>query len=262
MKNWKNESGKQLSSDEWLITHHKAKLQERTEFVRKNIKRSDKIIIDIGCGLGLWMELFASFLSEDCTLIGVDSDETAISKARTRMDKWNCHSTFINCNVEEKVLDLPKADLILLFNMSCYIKNMDIFLEKLRMRLTPNGRIIVRQYDGSNIRIGPMEEKVRKLIDNSLFSSLCSSSEFYHYDLDRVFDAIEKSSFSNKKIEMETYFKKTPYSKEVLTYLEEHIKWTSNYVSDKAKLELQKWIEKQFYSNSYCSELDLIAILS
>ncbi|WP_288147302.1 class I SAM-dependent methyltransferase [Thomasclavelia cocleata] len=262
MKNWKNESGKQLSSDEWLRTHHNAKLQERTEFVKKNIKSTDKIVIDIGCGSGLWMELFASFLSEDCRLIGVDSDEKALEKAKLRMGNSNCHSSFINCNVEDKVLDLPKADLILLFNMSCYIKNLDIFLEKLRMRLTSNGRIIVRQYDGSNIRIGPMEEKVRKLIDNSLFSSLYSSSEFHHYDLDRVFEAIGKSSFSNKKIEMETYFKKTPYTKEVLEYLEEHIRWTSNYISEKAKMELQKWMKKQFYSNSYCSEVDLIAILS
>ena len=262
MKKWKNDSGKQLSSEQWLLIHHTAKLKERKEFIKKNIANTDKVIIDIGCGPGLWMNLIDEFLTNDCTLIGVDSDNKAISAAKERLKISNACVEFINCNVEEYVANLPNADLILLFNMFCYIENPDNFINKLKEKLNYGGRIIIRQYDGSNIRIGPMEEKTRKLIDNSLFSSLSLSKQFHHYDLDRVFEAIENATFTNKKLEMEIFFKKTPYTKEVRQYLIEHIKWTSEYISEIAKLKLNEWLINQFDKLSYCTEVDLVAILS
>ena len=262
MLEWKNNSGKQLSSEKWLVIHHNAKLKERTEFIKNNIKSTDKIIMDIGCGPGLWMKLLDEFLTEECTLIGVDSDKTAIESANERLRHSNSNINLINCNVEEYVYNLPNADLILLFNMFCFIDGPDYFLEALRSKLNPGGRIIIRQYDGSNIRIGPMEEKTRKLIDNSLFSSISLSNQFHHYDLDRVFGAIENSSFTFKKIEMEIFFKKTPYSNEVRLYLEEHIKWTNEYISEEAQIKLNEWKTKQFEKFSYCTEVDLVATLS
>lgn len=262
MSEWKNNSGKQLSSEQWLSVHHNAKLNERTDFIKNNIKNNDKVIMDIGCGPGLWMKVIDSFLTKEYTLIGVDSDTIALTKAKHRLKDSNAIIEFINCNVEDYVRDLPNADLILLFNMFCYIKNPDCFLDQLRSKLNPGGRIIIRQYDGSNIRIGPMEEKTRKLIDNSLYSSISLSNQFHHYDLDRVFETIEKSSFPNKKIDMEIYFKKTPYTNEVKIYLEEHIKWTMEYISEDAKLKLNEWFINQFSKFSYCTEVDLVATLS
>lgn len=262
MLKWKNDSGKQLSSEQWLIIHHNAKLKERTEFIKNNINPNNRVIIDIGCGPGLWMELVDKFLTKECTLIGVDSDNNAISAAKERLKNSNATIDFINCNVEEYVANLPNADVILLFNMFCYIANPDFFLSRLRSKLNVGGKIIIRQYDGSNIRIGPMEEKIRKLIDVSLFSSISLSNQFRHYDLDRVFGVIEDSSFPNKRVEMEVFFKKTPYTNEVKLYLEEHIKWTMEYISENAKLKLNEWFVKQFHKTSYCTEVDLVAILS
>lgn len=262
MIDWKNNSGKQLSSEQWLVIHHNAKLKERTGFIKRNIKSTDKVIMDIGCGPGLWMKLLDKFLTKECTLIGVDTDYSAIESANARLKHSNSNINFINCNVEDYVYNLPNADLILLFNMFCYIDCPNHFLEKLRSKLNPGGRIIIRQYDGSNIRLGPMEEKTRKLIDNSLFSSISLSNQFHHYDLDRVFETIENSSFANKKIEMEIFFKKTPYSSEVRLYLEEHIKWTNEYIGEDAKIKLNEWKVKQFDKFSYCTEVDLVATLS
>lgn len=262
MIEWKNNSGKQLSSERWLTIHHNAKLKERTDFIKNNIKNTDKVIIDIGCGPGLWMKLIDDFLTSECTLVGVDSDDNAICSARERLKLSNSKINFINCNIEDNLSTLPNADLILIFNMFCFIENASVFIEQLRNKLNPGGRIIIRQYDGSNIRLGPMEERLRKLIDNSLFSSLALSSQFHHYDLDKVFEAIQRSSYPNKKIEMELFFKKSPYSDEVRLYLEEHIKWMLQFISEDAKDKLNEWLINQLNLASYCSEVDLVATLS
>lgn len=87
MNTWRNVTGKQLSSIDWLVTHHKAKLTERMNFVSKNISKSDKTIVDIGCGPALWLDLIDKIASDDCTFIGIDSDEDTIKYAK----KWLNH---------------------------------------------------------------------------------------------------------------------------------------------------------------------------
>ena len=47
MNNWYNESGKELSSEEWLESHHRAKILERKKFIKMIIKDNDETIIDL-----------------------------------------------------------------------------------------------------------------------------------------------------------------------------------------------------------------------
>lgn len=262
MNTWRNVTGKQLSSIDWLVTHHKAKLTERMNFVSKNISKSDKTIVDIGCGPALWLDLIDKIASDDCTFIGIDSDEDTIKYAK----KWLNHgiekNIFFNYDIENELEKIPSADVILVFNMFSYIKDPDVFLEKLKHKLNPNGRVIIRQYDDGILRVGPLEEETRKSIDNSLYSSLILSNEFSHYDMDRVFNVINLASYPVKKIEMELYYKVSPYSKEVEKYIKEHLLWEQGYVSDSDKLLLNNWIEKQFDNNSYFLGVDLVSFLS
>ena len=80
--------------------------------------------------------------------------------------------------------------------------------------------------------------------------------------MDRVFNVINLASYPVKKIEMELYYKVSPYSKEVEKYIKEHLLWEQGYVSDSDKLLLNNWIEKQFDNNSYFLGVDLVSFLS
>lgn len=262
MNHWFNTSGKQLSSIDWLILHHRAKLNERKKFIRKHIKDSDRRIIDIGCGPALWLELINSIAHNDCELVGIDLDINTLNYAKSKASSWNRKTTFIQQDIEDDIDKLEKADLILVFNMFSYIKKPDVFLNKLYNLLNPGGRIIIRQYDGGTLRIGPMSEELRNTIDNSLLAALSSSKEFHHYDLDRVYSIINESKIPNKFFELELYQKVSPYNKVVEKYIEENMLWINKYISDYAKKGLTNWLDTQFKHYSYFIEVDLVAILS
>ena len=146
--------------------------------------------------------------------------------------------------------------------MFSYFKNPHSFLEKIKTKLNVGGRLLIRQYDGSLLRIGPMDEETRRTIDESLYSSIALSDEFKHYDMDRVLAEISTSSFSIRKIDFETFYKTFPFSQEVRKYIIEHIMWLQNYVNDYSSELLQKWVENNFERNSYFLGIDLIAVLS
>lgn len=263
-KKWNNLSGRPLSSSNWLLEHHIAKLPERVEFIKRlftNFK--PKTIVDLGCGTGLWLEVIKDFVSDDCILIGIDSDINAINEAKEKSKKWNqnisfIHKDFINSN------DIPNADLYLAFNILSYIDNTNSFIEGLRNRLNHNGKLVIRQYDGAAIRFGPMDHELRINIEKVLFNSINNSEIFKHYNLDRAYDVIEKSSFNQKEIQFELFQRSSPYPEDFLKYYQNTIKWTINYLSANMSKELEKWYKLYLEENnpSYFYEVDLVTILT
>jgi SAM-dependent methyltransferase len=71
-QSFKGEKGLELTTVEWLLDHHKTKLQERRETVDDlNIKAGD-VILDLGCGPGLWTHLLAEKVKPNGRVVGVD----------------------------------------------------------------------------------------------------------------------------------------------------------------------------------------------
>jgi SAM-dependent methyltransferase len=262
MSKWHNQTGRPLSSIQWLKTHHYAKLDDRKKFLRDILDDTITTVVDLGCGPGLWMDIINELACDNVKLIGIDSDANALRQAKQHTKSWKRDVTFINCDMETEIDKIPKADLILAFNIFSFLKTPDLFLNNIKNRLKPNGKVIIRQYDGGILRFGPMDENLRQIIDTSLYASIGSSDSFHHYDMDRVYSIISNSSFNNIDISFETFQKTSPYSSEFQKYLEETIDWTSRYISDYAKEELMKWYNYQFKQHSYFVALDLVSILS
>lgn len=266
MSNWHNESGCPLSAISWLEAHHKAKLDERTKFAKRVINASTKTIVDLGCGPGIWLELFSQHAEASCRLHGIDTDEGSIAHASNRSISWAQEASFRCLNIDTNPEEIPEADVYLAFNIFPYIKNIDLLLKTLKKKLRPNGVIVIRQYDGSLLRIGPMSQRDRSLIDTSLQAAVLGSSQFMHYDLDRVFEAISVSCFDNKKIEFEVFKRIAPYPDSFLAYFTNTIEWTLDHISEDAGVKLNNWYSRiklnEFRAPSYFSETDLVAWLS
>lgn len=266
MSNWHNESGRPLSAIPWLEAHHAAKFIERTEFAKRVINKSPHRIVDLGCGPGIWLELFSQHVKPGCELFGIDADEGSISHAVNRSRTWTQETSFQCINIDTNPEEIPEADVYLAFNIFPYIKNINLLMETLRKKLRPNGVVVIRQYDGSLLRIGPMSPKDRSLIDTSLQSSVLGSSQFMHYDLDRVFEAISNSCFDDKEVEFEVFKRVSPYPDDFLKYFTNTIDWTLDHISDDAGIKLRNWYSKikqnEFGIPSYFSEVDLVAWLS
>ncbi|HEY0395842.1 MAG TPA: class I SAM-dependent methyltransferase [Candidatus Elarobacter sp.] len=266
MSNWRNASGRPLSAISWLEAHHRAKLAERTAFVRSVLKTNPKRIVDLGCGPGLWLELFNSEAAPSCEFLGIDVDTAAIELARTRAATWSRPTAFMQLDIEAASHEIPEADVFLAFNLFPYLSDPTQFLNHLHRQTRLGGVVAVRQYDGSLLRLGPMPHRTRNSVDLSLQAAILGSEQFRHYDMDRVFVALASSSFAARRIDFELFRRVSPYPPEFLEYLQNSIDWMMDYVSDFARPALQEWYEihaqSGFSAPSYFMEVDLVAWLS
>lgn len=80
-QSFKGEKGLELTNVEWLLDHHKTKLQERRETVDDlNLKPGD-VVLDLGCGPGLWTHLLAEKVKPNGRVVGVDFSPDLINYA-------------------------------------------------------------------------------------------------------------------------------------------------------------------------------------
>lgn len=265
-KNWHNSSGRPLSDVSWLMEHHSAKRMEREAFCLKIAQKTPNRIVDLGCGPGLWLELLNKKIASSCEFFGVDGDEASIRACRNLALSWERSNNFYCSNIEKDFQNIPDADIFLAFNIMSYVKDIDGFLFELRKKIRPGGFLIVRQYDGALLRIGPMDISARMTIDASLAAAVQSSQEFNHYPIDRIYSGISSSGLKVEEIGFEVFHRTTPFCAEFLPYLNNTIAWTAELISEKAKRHLLEWHLKATantpQSISYFSEFDLVAWLS
>src|SRR5947207_3032123 len=79
-----NDCGVALNSVEWLETHHRSKVLEREQMVRDLHLKPGSIVVDVGCGPGLWIPWFADAIGEQGSIIGVDISVESLAAAQQR----------------------------------------------------------------------------------------------------------------------------------------------------------------------------------
>jgi len=261
----RNKSGIPLSSTAWLRAHHRAKLPERRNFAQLISSYKPRKIVDLGCGPGFWLEILNEVAPADCEFIGIDTDVSSINEAQNRAKNWTRSVSFEVFDLT-KPISLPSSDMFLAFNIFSYLSSTDLLMPEIKKSLATGGRLIVRQYDGANIRFGPMPSRLRLMLENSLYASVSESCEFQHYDIDRVCKILEKSDFENLNISFELFQRCSPFDEYFSDYFCNTIKWTLNQVSDEIYEWLNDWAEHHVFNNenkfTYFSESDLVAVLS
>jgi len=257
---WENATGYALSSPAWLDTHHAAKLPERMQFARSLIKYQPRRLLDLGCGTGLWLDTLDKVLSADCEFVGIDADPQALEDAHKRAKQWDRNSEFLRCDLVADHTSLPSGDMVLAFNMLPYLPNALAILEHLRGKAS---RIIIRQYDGDTMRIGPMPSDDRYSINSALRSALGKHGDPSHYDLDRTFQLIHASTLAIESLDFELTRRCAPFSPEFAAYLKETIEWMRIHLPGDAR-HLLDHISARLGSGDplYFTQVDLIAILA
>lgn len=254
---WRNSTGSALSSSDWLDAHHRAKLPERTSFARRIAEYRPQKLVDLGCATGLWLDLIDKFLPNECELIGIDSDREALALARERSGSWRHTSDFRLCDLASEPERIPTdADVILAFNVLSYLPNMTAVLERLHTA-RKGTRLIVRQYDGGTIRLGPLSSDDRFVIDSSLQASLGSSSKFSYYAMDQTYKALMESHLKVQKMEFELTERHAPFPSEFLDYFDWTIAWMMDHLSDDGRDRLNRMLRGPLYF----AEIDLVAVL-
>lgn len=261
MSKWRNQTGKPLSSNEWLEAHHAAKIEERTKFVEAVLELKPNSILDLGCGPGLWLDLISKLAPHDCELYGIDIDESLRDLAVEKSKRWNQKSSFFNIDLNQANYNLPPADVYLAFNIFPYLNNPKLLIDSV---IRNSGKLVVRQYDGNLLRFGPISEQERRRVDLSLSDSVLFSGQFKHYDLDRVYGEISKSGFEKKHIQFECFYRSSPFQYDFERYFANSIAWIEQLVNDESKSILNEWMKNHIQGKQpcYCCETELVAWLS
>lgn len=258
----RNSTGRPLASAAWLETHHRAKLSERKRFAEMLAQLRPTRVVDLGCGTGLWLGLLDSLLPPTCEFIGLDSDSGALTAASARAEGWRRKVHFEQCDLDADAASIPSADLTLLFNVVSYLEDPADLLATLAEG-TQRGAVAIRQYDGDALRFGPMATEVRALIEASLDSSVSSSEQFRHYDMDRVFSLLHGPWFATRDIDFELFQRVAPFPQEFKDYCEASLQWTEDLLSEESASLLSEW--RQLFlgdGRGYWFEVDLTAVLS
>jgi ubiquinone/menaquinone biosynthesis C-methylase UbiE len=149
-----NECGLPLNAVEWLETHHNSKAQEREQMIRDLSLPPGGLIVDAGCGPGLWTSLLARSVGARGRVIGVDISPEALITAQQRSAGTWYHSQvqYKQGTLEELPLAYGQADAIFSANVSQYLPNPVSTFAAMGAYLKPGGQLIVKDIDFGTMR--------------------------------------------------------------------------------------------------------------
>jgi len=149
-----NECGLPLNAIEWLETHHRSKAVERGQMIRDLQLKAGSLVVDAGCGPGLWTLLLAQAIGVRGRIIGVDISVEALVTAQQRSHgEWYRRQVQYKCASLEQLPIAPgTADVIFSANVSQYLPEPGNTFATLGRYLTPGGRLVIKDIDFGTMR--------------------------------------------------------------------------------------------------------------
>lgn len=149
-----NECGLPLNAIEWLETHHQSKAFEREKMIRDLGLKAGSLVVDAGCGPGLWTPLLARAIGPRGHIIGVDiSLEALVTAQRRSHGKWYRKQVeYRRASLEALPIDPGTADSIFSANVSQYLPNPVATFEAMGRYLKPGGRLVIKDIDFGTMR--------------------------------------------------------------------------------------------------------------
>src|SRR5579872_2480977 len=149
-----NECGLPLNAITWLETHHASKIAERSQMIRDLRLKPGSLVVDAGCGPGLWTPLLARAIGPRGRIIGVDISQEALVTAQERSyDQWYRHQVqYKYATMEELPLAPGSADAVFSANVSQYLANPVSTFHAMGRYLKEGGRLIIKDIDFGTMR--------------------------------------------------------------------------------------------------------------
>lgn len=161
-----NECGLPLNAIEWLEKHHFSKTPEREQMIRDLNLAQGSLVVDAGCGPGLWMPLLAQAIGSQGKIIGVDiSVESLVTAQRRSAGTWYHHQVdYKLAALEQLPLAKGSADNIFSANVSQYLPDPVGTFNSMGRYLKPGGRLIIKDIDFGTMRFHNIDADLHKRV--------------------------------------------------------------------------------------------------
>lgn len=154
-----NESGLPLNAIEWLETHHRSKALEREQMIRDLSLKKGCLVVDAGCGPGLWTPLLVKAIGPQGRVLGVDvSPEALVTAQRRSTGTWYRHQVqYKLAELEHLPLEYGQADVIFSANVSQYLADPVSTFAAMGPYLTEGGRLVIKDIDFGTMRFSNID---------------------------------------------------------------------------------------------------------
>src|SRR6266571_4010513 len=149
-----NEYGLPLNAIEWLVTHHRSKAPEREQMIRDLHLKPASLVVDAGCGPGLWTPLLARAIGPKGHIVGVDISLEALVTAHSRSKgKWYQRQVEYKQGLLEQLpLQTGSVEVIFSANVSQYLPDPISTFAAMGRYLIPGGHITIKDIDFGTMR--------------------------------------------------------------------------------------------------------------
>jgi ubiquinone/menaquinone biosynthesis C-methylase UbiE len=154
-----NECGLPLNAIEWLETHHRSKMFEREKMIRDLSLKKGCLVVDAGCGPGLWTPLLARAIGPRGRIVGVDISPEALVTAQSRSTgMWYRHQVqYKLADLEHLPIEYGQADVIFSANVSQYLTDPVSTFAALGPYLAQGGQLVIKDIDFGTMRFSNID---------------------------------------------------------------------------------------------------------
>ncbi len=246
-ESFRGELGLELTSLQWLIDHHRTKEQERRHMVdHLNLQPGD-VILDLGCGPGLWAPLLAEKVAPYGRVIGLDFSRDLLSYAVKNLEKepFKDIIDFQESDFHAIPFEDDTFDLVFFANCFSYVTDAFKVLEEQKRVAKKGGRIAAKDFDGAIIIFHPVEPELSARVLAATAQALKENPldpPFDNYMGRKMHGLFLQAGFKDVSTTTWAIQKLSPLTPEAKRYIAGNAEWYANTGAPLLSEEdLQQW---------------------
>ncbi|WP_162901317.1 methyltransferase domain-containing protein [Breoghania sp. L-A4] len=154
-------TGQAFASSDWLINHYLSKSPQVLRYVASLPIFPGDRVLDLGCGIGFYMEYFLRMVGTAGKVVGLDHDPELTSIARENLqrgffDNWE----IVNSDIFQFAKNFKYFNKIILFNCLSYQENLKSTIEHLYQNLSAGSLLIIKDFDMTTSVYNPIDKRL------------------------------------------------------------------------------------------------------
>ncbi len=248
-----NSTGQTFASVSWLTNHYLAKSPQLSKYIATLPINSGDSVLDLGCGIGTYMDSYLKMVGKHGKVVGVDHDRNCLTKAQEILTK----GVFSNWELREGdiIKDLSIVcdfDKIILFNCLSYFKSPEKIIEQIYSKMSKHSVLIVKDFDMTTSSYNPIDKRLHGSLIESVKKATYSQknnsiNKLFGCSLHRIARKISRDKHQSG---LWSYIFTYPFSQNQVDFMKNAFKNSIEIAHDFCDEETYIYINNAFISDN------------